>query len=239
MRFSVPSRGVAATVALTAALLAPPVFAQDLAPIEAEIDAQVIPNKVGTPKHPQPVRVVIDAKLKMEDGYERPQVQKGRVLLGKGGVWNGADHPKCTAEILNRQGPSKCPKGSQFGSGWAFGWADTVRTKPKILVFNGGANKAFGYVMLTNPARVNTAVTTTIKKLGGKWAYQLDFTVPDSLLVVAGVPISLTQLHLELGKQDILASTYCPPDNKWRYQATSHLVDGRDVFAQGTVGCRR
>lgn len=239
MRFSVPSRGVAATVALTAALLAPAAFAQDLGQVGAEIDAQVIPNKVGTPANPQPVKVVVDAKLLTEDGFERPVVRKGRVLLGKGGVWNGAKFPKCDAETLNRKGPTGCPKGSQFGTGWAFGWADTVRTKPKILVFNGGANKAFGYVMLTNPARVNTAVTTTIKKLSGKWAYQLDFTVPKSLLVVAGVPISLSQLHLELGKKDILASTYCPPSNKWSYESWAELVDGREVSAAGTLPCRR
>src|SRR5262249_49130013 len=158
--------------------------------------------KVGTPEHPQPIRVVLDAKLISESGYERPQVKTGRVLLGKGGRWNGANFPKCSAVVLNREGPDGCPKGSQFGSGWAVGYAHTVRTKPKILVFNGGEKKAFGYVQLTNPARVNLAVTTTIKKLSGKWAYQLDFTVPDELLVVAGVPISLTQIHLEVGYKD-------------------------------------
>jgi hypothetical protein len=239
MRFSAPSRGVAATVSLTAALIAPPVFAQDLTPIEAEIHAKVIPNKVGTPANPQPVKAVIDAKLVSEDGFERPVVQKGRVLLGKGGRWNGAKFPKCTAEILNRQGPAGCPKGSQFGKGYATGWADTVRTKPKITVFNGGETKAFGYVQLTNPARVNTAVTTTIKKLSGKWAYQLDFTVPEELLFVAGVPISLTEIHLELGRKDILVSTYCPPSNRWSYESNVRLVDGRDVAAQGTLPCRR
>jgi hypothetical protein len=239
MRFSAPSRGVAVAVGLAVGVVAVPAFAQDLAPIEAEIHAKVTPNKVGTPKHPQPVKVTVDASLVSEDGFERPVVESGTVLLGKGGVWGGAHHPKCTAALLNRQGLDGCPKGSIFGKGYATGYADTVRTKPTITVVNGGATKAFAYVQLTNPARVNTAVTATIKKLSGKWAYQLDFKVPDVLLIVAGVPVSLTALHLELGKGDILASTYCPPDNKWKYQGTSKLVDGRTVFAEGTLPCRR
>lgn len=234
-----PSRGLAVAAGLAVGLFAVPAIAQELAPIEAEIDARVIPNKVGTPKNPQPVKIVVDARLVSENGYERPVVQSGRLLLAKGGIWNGAKFPKCTAEILNRKGIPGCPKGSIFGQGYATGYADTVRTKPKITVVNGGASKAFGYVQLTNPARVNTAVTTTIKKLSGKWAYQLDFRVPDELLVVAGVPISLTAIHLEIGKQDIIVSTYCPPSRKWAYQGTSKLVDGRTVFAKGTLPCRR
>lgn len=239
MRFSAPSRGVAAAVGLAVGLVALPAIAQDLPRIEAEIEAKVTPNKVGTPKDPQPVKVTVDAKLVSEDGFERPVVDSGRVLLGKGGIWNGAKHPKCTAEILNREGVGGCPKGSVFGRGYALGYADTVRTKPRITVVNGGATKAFGYVELTNPARVNTAVTTHIKKLRGKWAYQLDFEVPAELQFVAGVPVSLTQLHLEIGKGDIIVSTYCPPSNRWFYRGYSKLVDGRTVFAEGTVPCRR
>jgi hypothetical protein len=231
---------VAVGLVACAAAAVPFAIAQDLGAVQAEIHAKVIPNKVGTPKHPQPVKVVVDAKLVYEDGFEKPIVDTARVLLGKGGIWNGAKFPKCTAEKLNREGLGGCPKGSIFGHGYALGYADTVRTKPKITVVNGGATKAFGYVQLTNPARVNTAVTTTIKKLhGGKWAYQLDAKVPLELQVVAGVPVSLTQLHLEIGKGDIIASTFCPPSNKWSYQGYSKLVDGRTVFAQGTLPCRR
>ena len=165
--------------------------------------------------------------------------KRARVLLGKGGLWNGAKHPKCTAATLNRRGLQACPKGSIFGKGYATGFADTVRTTPKITLVNGGAKEAYGFVQLTNPARVNAAVVGHIKKLHGKWAYQVDFTVPDVLQIVAGVPISLTKLHLTVGKGDIIASTYCPPDGRWKYDSTSWLEDGRMPHIAARVPCRR
>jgi hypothetical protein len=216
-----------------------PALAQDLTPIQVKARVRVTPNKVGTPKHPQPVRVTIDGELISADGFERPIVQRARVLLGRGGVWNGAKHPKCTAEILNRRGLAACPKGSIFGRGYATGYADTVRTRARITAVNGGKNVAFGYVQLANPARVNTAVPAKIKRLRGKWAYQVDISVPESLQIVAGVPVSLTRLHLEIGKGDILASTYCPPDGRWKYESTSWLADGRVPQIAGSVKCRR
>jgi hypothetical protein len=238
-------RGVAVIAGIAAVAVAVPAIAQDqpateLGPIDVKVKVKVTPNKVGTPKHPQPIKVKLDAELIAEDlSFERPIVDKGTVLLGKGGVWNGAKFPKCTASILNRKGLDACPKGSIFGKGYATGYADTVRTTPKITVVNGGAKVAFGYVQLTNPARVNVAVPTTIKKRSGQWSYQLDFDVPASLQFVAGVPISLTKLHLEIGKGDILASTYCPPDNKWKYESKSVLLDGREPEISGSVACRR
>ncbi|HEY6780951.1 MAG TPA: hypothetical protein VI111_08360 [Thermoleophilaceae bacterium] len=233
-------RGVAAVAVIAAAAFAVPAIAQELGPIDVKVKVKVIPNKVGTPKHPQPIKVRLDAELIAEDlSFERPIVDHGTVLLGKGGVWNGGKFPKCTAEILNRRGLDACPKGSIFGHGYATGYADTVRTTPKITVVNGGAKEAYGYVQLTNPARVNVAVVTKIKKRTGKWSYQLDFKVPESLQIVAGVPISLTKLHLELGNKNILASTYCPPDGRWKYESTSTLVDGRQPSIKGSVGCRR
>jgi hypothetical protein len=228
-------------VGVAAVAVAVPALAQDpeLTPIKVEVKAKVTPKKVGTPAHPQGVKVTLDAKLVSENGYERPIVQRGRIMLGKGGVWNGAKFPKCTASILNRKGLKACPPGSIFGHGVATGYADTTITKPKITAVNGGKNVAFGYVQLTNPARVNQAVPVTIKKRSGKWSYQLDFSVPEDLQVVAGVPISLTKLHLQLGRKDIIASTYCPPDGLWRYESTSWLEDGRMPFIAGTVPCSR
>jgi hypothetical protein len=239
-------RGVAvvAAIAATTAAVAIPALAQDppteLGPITSKAKVKVVPNKAGTPKHPQPVKITIDAELISEDlSFERPIVDTGTVLIAKAGVWNGGKFPKCTAAILNRKGLDACPKGSIFGKGYATGYADTVRTKPTITAVNGGAKLAFGYVQLTNPARVNIAVPVTIKKRTGKWAYQLDFDVPASLQFVAGVPISLTQLHIKLGNKDIFATTYCPPDGKWRYEDNAKLLDGREVSAKGSVACRR
>src|SRR5262245_2200308 len=116
MHFSAPLRGVAALGLVAAAAFAVPALAQDpnnpdLPKITVKAKVKVTPKKVGTPKHPQGVKVVVDGQLISEDGFERPIVERGRLLLGKGGLWNGAKYPKCTASILNRKGLKACPKG--------------------------------------------------------------------------------------------------------------------------------
>ena len=68
---------------------------------------------------------------------------------------------------------------------------------PNGAVINGGANKIFFWTVLQTPARVQAAVPATIKKdTSGKWSYKVHFTVPDSLQIVAGVPITLNTLKV-------------------------------------------
>jgi hypothetical protein len=84
-------------------------------------------------------------------------------------------------------------KGSIFGRGVAKAWADTEITRPRITVVNGGATRVFFYTVLTNPARVRALVVGKIKQLRtGPWKYRLDYRVPKTLQVVAGVPITVT-----------------------------------------------
>jgi hypothetical protein len=44
----------------------------------------------------------------------------------------------------------------------------------------------------------------------GKWAYELELTVPRSLRIVAGVPIALRDFSVTVGNKDWLATTGCP-----------------------------
>jgi hypothetical protein len=232
--------GVAAAVAAVGSVLAVPSIAQTPTPIEIDVDAKVIPNKAGTPQNPQPIKIKVHAELVSELGYERPIMTGGRVLFPRAGNWNGAKHPKCPLNTLSREGLAACPKGSIFGKGVAKAWADTEITRPRITVVNGGATRVYFYTVLTNPARVRAPVVGKIKELkGGPWKYRLDYHVPETLQVVAGVPITVTELDLTAGKGDILVTTSCPKSRRWPYKAWVYLSDGRKPLITGSTPCRR
>jgi hypothetical protein len=219
-------------------LLAVPSVAQT--PIEIDVDAKVIPNKAGTPSDPQPVKLQVHAELVSELGYERPIMTGGRVLFPRAGNWNGGKHPKCDLNTLNREGLAACPKGSIFGKGVAKAWADTEITRPRITVVNGGATRVYFYTVLSNPARVRAPVVGKIKELKqGPWKYRLDYQVPEVLQVVAGVPITVTELDITAGKGDYLVTTSCPKSRRWPYKAWVYLDDGRKPLITGSTPCRR
>jgi hypothetical protein len=233
--------GAAGAVLAVASLLAVPSVAQTPpTPIEIDVDAKVIPNKAGTPRNPQPVKIKVHAELVSELGYERPIMTGGRVLFPRAGNWNGAKHPKCPLNTLSRQGLGACPKGSIFGRGVAKAWADTEITRPRITVVNGGAKRVYFYTVLTNPARVRAPVVGKITEIpSGPWKYRLDYHVPETLQVVAGVPITVTELDITAGKSDYLVTTSCPKSRRWPYKAWVYLDDGRKPLITGSTPCRR
>jgi hypothetical protein len=232
--------GVAGVLAAAWLLAVPSVAQTPPTPIEIDVDAKVIPNKAGTPRDPQPVTIKVHAELVSELGYERPIMTGGRVLFPRAGNWNGAKHPKCALHALRRQGLGACPKGSIFGRGVAKAWADTEITKPRITVVNGGAKRVWFYTVLTNPARVRAPVIGKITELPtGPWKYRLDYKVPETLQVVAGVPITVTELDITAGKGDYLVTTSCPKSRRWPYKAWVHLSDGRRPLITGSTPCRR
>ena len=105
---------------------------------------------------------------------------------------------------------------------------------------NGGAKRVFFYTVLTNPARVRAPVVGKIKQLRtGPWKYRLDYQVPETLQVVAGVPITVTELDLTAGKGDYIVTTSCPKSRRWPYKAWVDLNDGRRIPITGSTPCRR
>lgn len=238
MRSRGRARGAAlAAVTFAVAAVALPALAQD-EPGVLDVKVEVTPKKAGTPKHPRSVTIKVKARLSSLGPNAKPIVDKGTIRLGKGVLWNGAKHPKCTATILNDEGVNACPKRSVFGRSTG-GITPVDPPKPKITVVNGGTKRAFAYVQLTSPARISRAVPIRIEQRSGEWAYQLSYDVPPSLQTVAGVPISVPVLQGTIGKGDILATTFCPRDRTWKYDSTTTLLDGRVVKHAGTAPCRR
>jgi hypothetical protein len=232
--------GVAALVCAVGALLAAFAFAQDEVPIKITVTTKVTPNRAGTPKHPQGVRIDVRAKIFIPSDYDPPLVQHVDVWFPKGGLYNGAKYPVCNLRLLARRGPSVCPPKSIMGHGTAKARADTVFTYPKITVINGGASRVYFYTVLRVPARVAEPVIGDIVRLPGnpRWSYHLRVAIPRNLQIVAGIPLRLDELHGTVGRGNWLATTSCPSDHRWRYHAESTFSTGQLVKYDGSVGCR-
>lgn len=237
----------AAAAALSASAVVPAV-AQSPKPVTSvTASAKVIPNKAGTKKKPQSVKLQMQGEISTtgEDGLNKPVVQKIEILLPKGGYYAGGKlpagvkgkvTPKCSeSAMLNGLPKDKCPKGSIVGQGSGSAWADTVQTKVGLTFVNGGADKIFAFTELTNPAIVQLPVPGKIQKGSGQWAYKVTFTVPEDLQVVAGVPISLINLKASITAKNYIFTTSCPKDKKWPYQVTT-FQDATDpaVFKSST-----
>jgi hypothetical protein len=237
----------AATGVTLVAVLATASVAQ--APVTTvTVSPKVMPNKAGTKKNPQGVKLNGSIKWESEAGVEPPIVTAFDILLTKYGRFNGGKYPKCSQALLNRRGPSACPKKSIMGSATGEAFADDVITRPKVTFVNGGARDICFYTVLTNPARVQTCVPGKLTKINHpKWGYRLKITVPEVLQVVAGVPIALRSIRWESGgrpwAKDWIVTTGCPKDNKWPYEfTTSYLYEDGSRSAstyKGSVACRR
>jgi hypothetical protein len=234
-------------IAVAGMLTAAPAMAQDELPdVEIAADVTATPNKAGTKRDPQGLMLSGTGEVVTEPGFEPPVVTDLDLLIGKGIVDHGDDYVQCSKRVLDRRGPSGCPKKSVMGSAIGTAKADTVTTHPKILFLNGGTTRLFAYTTLYFPALVQETIVVTTTKLTGRWQYRVRATVPENLRVVAGVPIQLTGVRFKLGGKRYapryITSTSCPKGG-WKYRATAHYEfntgqTGQDSFSS-TVPCRK
>jgi hypothetical protein len=217
------------------------VVAQDASPTVVHVDAKVTPNKAGTKKKPQAVKLVVKTTWNTPGDGEKPIIQSAKAFFPKGSLYNGGKYPKCSQNVLARQGPAACPKGSIMGTGGGSAFADTVITHPRITVVNGGATRVYLFTVLDNPARVQAPVPGVIKKLNDpKWAYELDLTVPKVLQIVAGVPIALRDITITAGSssKDWLATTGCT-GGKWPFSVETSYSTGTTSSYQDSIPCKK
>jgi hypothetical protein len=238
-KFLIPavSMGVLALAAVEVA----PTIAQDPG-TTVTAETKVSPNKAGTKSKPKGVKLTFNAKFTTPGDVEHPIIQSGDAFIPKGGLYNGGKYKSCSQATISRGGPTACPKESIMGKGSGDALADTVHTVPRITVVNGGASKIWFWTVLQNPARVQAAVPATVTKTGGKWSYKVHFEVPQSLQIVAGIPITLNTLKVELGgksyAKDWLATTSCPSSKKWAYSFTAKLSTGGSIDYNGSTPCK-
>lgn len=215
-----------AVVVAVGAIAVAPSFAQQ-PQTKVEANAKISPNKAGTKKDPQGVKLSGTVKWTSEAGVEPPIITAATAYIGKGGTYNGGKYPKCSKKTLQTK-PKNCPAKSIMGSGSGSAFADTVITRPKIVFYNGGANWMYLYTTLFNPAFVQEPVPAKISKVSGKWNYKVRIVVPENLQIVAGVPIALRDFKYTLGgkkyAKEYIATTSCPKGNKYDFQLETEYL---------------
>jgi hypothetical protein len=183
----------------------PAVVGADTLSTKVEIVANLPKGAQPTKRKPVPVTVDVLMEWDRSTNENATTLQKTTVLFPKGSIYRGAKLPRCTAAALDNGGVDACPKASVMGRGKAWAFADTVRTTADITVVNGGKDRVFFYTTMTNPAVVQLPVEGRIRKLRGKWAYELVAEVPTDLQVVAGVPIVVYKMRIEVSNEKWLA----------------------------------
>jgi hypothetical protein len=183
----------------------------------------------GSPKHPQGVKLTTALSWTGLNPATAVGVTKVELWFPVGSLYNGASYPSCSYDRLNAAGPNACPKGSIMGSGTGTAFADTVVTRPRITVVNGGGTRVYFYTVLNNPARVQIPVIGYVTRVPGAFAYHLSATIPPQLRVVAGVPIKFTGLQLSAGRGTWLSVT-APPSG---IKLVTTFSDGTKI--SGTV----
>jgi hypothetical protein len=168
------------------------------------------PLSPGSPRHPQGVRLTMALGWHQASTANQPTITKIDVWFPRGALYNGGRYPSCSEQVLAALGPVRCPKGSIMGSGTATAFADTVPTRPRITVVNGGARTVYFFTVLNNPAHVQVPVVGHITRAGGDFTYRLSATIPPNLQVVAGVPIKYTSLQITAGRGTWLSLTSPP-----------------------------
>jgi hypothetical protein len=237
-----------ATAVAAAAVAVGPATAQDLPETRIVSTAKATPSNAGTPRDPQGISIAASGRLMVEPGFDPPIVTGIDILVGRGLVWSGGGYAKCSKRALDRRGPEGCPRKSIMGSGVATGMADTVPARLEMTIVNGGANRTYAYATLNNPARVEeTLVLESANIKRGRWGHRESVRVPETLQVVAGIPVRLTSIRFKIGgkpyAREYIASTSCPSGG-WKYQVTAHylydllgLTD--EETSAGSIACRR
>jgi hypothetical protein len=218
-------------------------IAQDSGPTSITVKATASPNNGGSKAKPQGHKVTATTKVTTAGDVEHPIVQSGTIYFPKGGLYQGQKYTKCAQATLTRGGPDACPSKAKIGSGSGSASADTVEAGPKVQLFNGGKNLVLAYVTLQRPARVRAVIPAKLIPQSGQWSYKVNFTVPQSLQIVAGIPITLNNLKVVAGytkaAKDIIATTSCGAGNKWPFKVDLKLSTNATTTYTSSVACKK
>lgn len=201
------------------------------------------PGTAGTHARPQGQKLTFGYDLTTSNGADLPVVTGFEVWHGPGVSFDrGKGYAECSLATLSKMGPDGCPPKSKVGSGSPFEPEDPVEASPKVQIFNGPGRLPLAYVTLQRPARVRAvAPFTMVHRARSAWPHRMLWTIPESMRVVAGVPITFSHLKFTYGytrAAKLYVSTESCPGGGWRWRVRVH-TDRTPVLTQdGRIPCK-
>lgn len=236
---------LAAAVSVTAAgAAAIPALAADHTQ-ELSIGAELVRQPKGKPWE---VNLLLGATLDLTDGGTPAPVQNMHFQFTNGARVNSDAFKTCTAQVLEKRGPSACPAGSQIGAGKAIAEALNLVINANIRIFNGpGTVNNRQLIVWAKAIEIPTIVLTlpgTLKKTSGKYGYTLD--VPVEPIRAPGDEASITSFNVKVGGFGKLkgkkgvpfieAPTSCKAPG-WPFLGQFTYADGTSGTSSATIPC--
>jgi hypothetical protein len=182
-------------------------------------------------------RVTLGLRLRQPAGIDPPIARTMTVTLLGDIAYRGGAQPACDVATIQRDGAEACPPKSVIGKGVAVGSADTAEARATITLLNGGPGTVLLATVVRNPAYVKRVVPGTIVK-DDRGGLKIDFTLPENLQNVGGVPVGLQRLDLALDRGGAVVIGPCPSGGaRWRYAATVAFADDSVARHAGAATC--
>jgi hypothetical protein len=224
---------VAASLVLT-----PSAIAQTT--LDAEVS--VTPKAGGTPKRPQGHKIAVRTSVVVPGGQDQPMVTGFELWFGPGWEPHSEDVPVCSHKTLREGGPDACPPGSKLGLSTRTAYADELEPTPTFQFFNAPAGQMLAYMTLQRPARVRASVPiTVVDGARDPWPLRYAWTFPQTMQVVAGIPITLNELRFAFGytkaAANYISTTSCPAGG-WAWRVRLHTWTATEGTAALTADGR-
>ena len=209
-----------ATTALALTCITATAFGQST----VDIDSHATPVVRKFSPKTTPTNLSVNLKFHGPNGKSADTLTGVILKFTYGAKLNGSLFPSCTAETINDKKP--CPKGTQIGSGTALGIvggdSDNPTKEPiKVTLYNGPGGKSIVFrIQGDAPVVIDIAFDAPLKTFtSGNYNFQLTVKVPDSLQVIAGLPVSLDYFNVNVGanrkvkgrKRGYIETLICPP----------------------------
>ena len=226
---------------IVAGVAAIPAFA---ATTTSTVSGTIKPSKAGTVKKPAGTSLFTQVTTTNDDGTQPPPARTTVLTYGKEFEFYGENFPKCSKALLDAQGPTVCPKGSQVGTGSSDALLGAAPIKNiKVTAFNGGKRKIELYV--------GAPLQKTIEGVqkGGKGKPKtLTFSVPkEAINPVGNTYSSITRFGATIvakGKKNgktinYVETTGCPSggikvDSKWIFATKAEFPTMPDSLLSST-----
>ena len=223
-RVMIPVGLLAASVAVAAPVLAQS-SGSNTSNTVLTTKVSVSPSKAGTKKKPQGVKLTFKVHWETAADVDKPVVQTADVLFPKGSLYNGAKYAKCAQSVMERGSVSDCPPKSIMGTGSGTAYADQVLTQPEDHRRQRRRQQGLPVHGADEPgARRQAGPRHDHQACRASGPTSSISTVPQSLQVVAGVPIALRDIKITAGgksyAKDWLATTSCS-GGKYPFQLTT------------------